>query len=232
MSTSNPALMIAVFLVGYNAVLVGLFLLLATIMVLLRPFASRRPPPVVGCSAATFGRCLLLFRWGLLGVSYGMKRGPWPGRVVSAVLLVILWVFAPALLAAQFYAVARPWTRYYSSPTGDAVLAVIGHRGRWAIADHLSSAPGTGQGCVLREVLLPVLVAYADHHQLAIITTTAAAPALAEQYATALPGLRDVGRGFPRGRRMRREPAQTIQLPHTSSRPPTAIHPTRRNSRR
>jgi hypothetical protein len=217
MSTSNPVLLIAVFLVGYNALLVVPFLLMVLIMVAARPFASRRPPPVGGCGAATFRRCLQLFRWGLTGVSYGMKRGPWPGRFVSAVLLVILWVFAPALVATQFYAVARPWTRYYFSPTGDAVLAVIGHRGRWAIADHLSSAPGTGQGRTLREVLLPELVTYADHHQLPV-TTTAAAPALAEQYATALPGLRDI--------------AQTIQLPHTSSRPPAAVHPTRRDPRR
>lgn len=204
-------------LLAYNVLLIVVFAALAVFVSVARPYASRRPPPVPDCSEMTFQRGLQMFWWNQIGFTYGSNHGPRFGRIVSASLLVLSWAFTPGSLAIQFYCFRRPWVRYYFSPDDDAVLAVSGRRDCWYIGEHLSPLPGKGKGELLRDILLPVLSAYADEHHL-IITTTAAAPKLAEGYAKALPGLNDVGRGFPRGRKMRREPTREIQLPNDTVR--------------
>ncbi|MCM3556363.1 hypothetical protein M3697_14830 [Janibacter melonis] len=97
-------------------------------------------------------------------------------------------------------------SRYYFSPARTAVLGVSATKGAWLISAHASADPGHGEGAALRALLLPVIVTAADEGGVAIVAT-AANRTLARRYMAELPGLRDVGRGFPRGRRLRREPA-------------------------
>lgn len=205
-------LFLAVGLPVVNLVLIVLGLLIAAVLRLL-PYSSHRPPAVPGCPSITARRVLLLWWWGQRGYRHGTTKGSRLRRAAARALYLGWWAIAPAMLALQFWMTARRSTRYYLDPAGTAVLAITGHRNRWSIGDHASAKPGSKQGRGFRKLLLPTLTAYADAHAITI-TTNAAVPALATRYAEDLPGLLDVGRALPRGRKMRREPARQIQLPH------------------
>lgn len=189
-----------------NTVLAVCGLLIAVALHLL-PCFSHRPPPVPGCLSTTARRVVLLWWWNPRGYRHGTTKGSRLRRAVAYALFLEWWAIAPAMLALQFWITARRSTRYYVDPAGTAVLAITGHRNRWSIGDHASAKPGSEQGKSLRQLLLPTLTAYADAHAIAI-TANAAVPALATGYAEDLPGLLDVGRALPRGRKMRREPAR------------------------
>lgn len=88
------------------------------------------------------------------------------------------------------------------------MLALRATREGWLVQDHQSRHPGTGAGRVLRGLVMPALVEAADRDGV-VIYTTAANPRLAALYTAELPGLRDVGRGRPRGRRLRRTPVRS-----------------------
>lgn len=68
------------------------------------------------------------------------------------------------------------------------------------LRSHSSAKPGTGQGRALRAALIPKLLSAADDLGVDIVTT-AASPTLADRYRA---DLVDEGRGWPRGRRLRR----------------------------
>lgn len=85
------------------------------------------------------------------------------------------------------------------------MLALRATRQGWLVQDHQSRRPGTGAGRALRGLMMPALMEAADRDGV-VIYTTAANPRLAVQYTAELPGLRDVGRERPRGRRLRRIP--------------------------
>ena len=194
-----------------NLILILLGLLMAAVLHLL-PYSPHRPPPVSSCPSMTARRVLLLWWWSQRGYRHGTTKGSLLRRPVAYVLFLGWWAIAPAMLALQFWMTARRSTRYYLDPAGTAVLAITGHRDRWSIGEHASAKPGSKQGRRFRKLLLPTLTAYADAHGITI-TTNAAVPALATRYAADLPGLLDVGRALPRGRKMRREPARQIHLP-------------------
>ncbi len=213
-----------VLLLALNLLTVAAALLAGLLLQVLRPFTSaRRPPAVPGCPGMSMSGCVRLWWWAQTGFRHGIRRGSCSSRAFSLLLWGFWWVYAPALLAAQFAVVMRPWTRYYLSPARDAVLAVSGHRHSWSIGDHACARPGTRQGRALRKLLLPMLTSYADELGVAI-TTTAAVPALARMYAKALPGLEVTGRARPRGLRMRREPERHINLTTPKHLPSSTTH--------
>jgi len=108
-----------------------------------------------------------------------------------------------------------PWlkrksTRYYMTPARDARLGITAKADGWHFADHLSSRPGEKKGEALRDLIRGPLLAEADRLGV-VIHLTAANDKVAGIYNRELPGLVDVGRGFPRGRRLERRPGATPQ---------------------
>ena len=144
------------------------------------------------------------------GYEHGIWAGRGAGRAFSAVLAILWWPALPLSLPVQLVLLRRRRARYYISPSRDAVLAVVATGRGWHVEDHASARPGTGQGRALRAYVLPELTAAADAAGIPIYTT-AANEHLAQQYAEELPGLVDVGRGRPRGRRLHRPPAQGMR---------------------
>ncbi|MDO5633441.1 MAG: hypothetical protein Q4G34_01015 [Micrococcus sp.] len=127
-------------------------------------------------------------------------------------VVLVVWVLCSPLVLPAMAVLIRaeqwwPWSRWYLSRDRDAVLAIRARRGQWRIAEHVCSRPGTGQGRALRDVLLPALSPVAIEEGLTI-TMNAASPRLAKTYLELLPGLRDVGPAFPRGRRLRLDPQE------------------------
>ena len=167
----------------------------------------QRPPAVDSTVEARTRDVPCLLWWSQRGYWYGVRHGGVRGRLLSLFIAITWWPALPVAVALQAHLVARPHARYYLSPERDAVIAVVATREGWHIEDHIAARPGTGQGAALRALVLPRLLDHADAEQITI-HTTAANETLAARYAAELPGLRDVGRGRPRGRRMRRDPAK------------------------
>lgn len=139
-----------------------------------------------------------------------VRRSKPLGAAVAAFFALAWWPASPLLaLIYLLQARVRPggWARRrcFMSPGRDAILIVKAVRDSWVVADHASSRPGTGQGKRLRDLVGPRLIAAASAADVGI-QFTAANRKLAEVFAIDLPGLVDVGPGFPRGRRMRRSP--------------------------
>lgn len=164
------------------------------------------PPALTGVPGPRPVDVWRLVWWTERGFLHGMRHGTAGGRALSTALAVLWWPALPVLLPVQAALTARPSARYYLSPTRDAALTVVATRRGWLVEGHSCAHPGIGRGRALRALVLPELLAAADTHHVAI-HTTAATSALAARYAAELPGLVDVGRGFPRGRRLRRAPA-------------------------
>lgn len=167
---------------------------------------AERPPTVPGLSEPGARYALRLLWWSQRGYWHGARHGRRAGRAFSAVLAILWWPAAPIGAIVQAYLLSRPAARYYLSPERDAVLAVVATGEGWHVEDHIAERPGTGRGKALRTLVLPALRARADAAGITIYTT-AANERLGRQYAEELPGLVDVGRGNPRGRKMRREPS-------------------------
>ncbi len=174
------------------------------------PRRVTRPPRVPGTSDVRVRDCLRIVWWNERGFVHGARHGRGGGQVYSAALAVMWPPTLPLTIPIEFGLVARPWARYYMSPARDAVLAVVATATGWHIEDHSSARPGTGQGRALREIVTPALLRAADAEGV-VIYTTAANATLAEQYIEELPGLADVGPGWPRGRRLRRDPERAVR---------------------
>ena len=170
-----------------------------------------RPPVVGGLSGPEGIDVLRIVWWSRRGYWHGAQHGYGPGRVLSAALAILWWPTAPLLVVGQSYLLARRHARYYMSPKRDAVLAIVATRKGWHIEDHIADRPRTGRGKVLRALIMPKLRAAADAGNISILTT-AANDRLAAQYSSELLGLADIGRGCPRGRKMRRDPQPTSQI--------------------
>ena len=170
------------------------------------PTQTQRPPTIAGLPEPRTIDTWRITWWNQIGYLHGARRGHGAGRAFSAVLAIMWWFSLPLLLVVQHGLNRRRSVRYYMSPTKDAVLAVAASRKGWAVQDHVAERPGTGQGRALRALVLPELTKAADAAGMRI-SATAANKTLAMQYAAELPGLVDVGRGIPRGRKMQR-PAQ------------------------
>lgn len=155
------------------------------------------PRPVVDAVRLTW--------WMQRGFLHGARRGHGASRALSAYLAAAWWVMTPVLIPAQSYLLTRRHARYYMSPSRDAVLGIVATSAGWHVEDHAAARPGTGRGRALRALVLPKLLAAADAAGVAI-HTTAVDPRLAVSYSAELPGLDDVGRGYPRGRKLRRKP--------------------------
>lgn len=166
---------------------------------------STRPPAVDGILTAGVADAARLMWWSQKGYQHGIFHGSAGGRAVNAICAVMWWPMWPLLWIANAGLIARKSTRYYMSPNKDATLAIAAKQGRWVIGEHLSARPGTGQGRALRAVLLPVLGEVADREGVAV-EATAASGRLAEVYRADVPELEKVGRGFPRGVKLRRAP--------------------------
>lgn len=143
--------------------------------------------------------------WQLRGWAHGAVHGPWRGRVVSSVCLLVgtpLWPLLAALVAVQ---AATPGVRLYLDPERTAVLGVATTSTGWRLENHATGRPGTGVGARLRALVIPELLDAADRHKVAVYLD-ASAPALARAYKRELPGLQDEGPAHLRGRRLRRSP--------------------------
>jgi len=163
------------------------------------------PPAVEGVSRARPVDAPRLLWWSQTGLRHGMGKGHWGARTLSGLLWFGWWPAFPLVAIVQAVRLGRQDIRYYLSREGDAVLAIRVTRTGWKVEDHLSAQPGTGAGARLRRQLLPALTAAADAAGVPI-HATAASTELAAQYTHELPGLVDVDRGWPRGRRLRRDP--------------------------
>lgn len=172
------------------------------------------PPPLLADMPEPGARdALRLVWWSRRGYEHGARAGRGAGRAFSAVLAFLWWPAVPLSVPVQLALLRRRHARYYMSPSRDAVLAVVATGRGWHIEDHASARPGTGQGRALRARVLPELTAAADAGGVPIYTT-AANEHLAQQYTEELAGLIDVGRGWPRGRRLHRPPAHRARTPH------------------
>lgn len=164
------------------------------------------PPDVPGVLVASPAMATTVLRWAHAGYQHTLTK---PGvsraaRIFARLTLAIWWPMWPLLYATQRYALNRKTARYYLSADRTAILAVVARQNAWNIEDYLSRNPGTGQGKRLAAALFPYLIAECDRQGVAVTLTTAI-PQLAARYIAALPGLRDVGRALPRGRRLRRD---------------------------
>lgn len=172
-----------------------------------------RPPALEGARSPRRGDAARIAWWSGRSFAYGVLAGRGPVERLTSALLALGWlVMCPIVVPLQAVLVARGAARYYVSQAGDAVLAVSAGRDGWCLEDHVSARPGTGQGRALRAVVLPQLLAAADAAGIEI-HTTAATTTLARLYASEIPGLVDEGRGWPRGRRLRRLPAALGAVP-------------------
>lgn len=170
---------------------------------------SVRPPQIAGLPAPRRRDIARIVWWTEIGYLHGVRHDPrLTGRIFNAMLAATWWPLCWLLVPLQAALVASSSSRYYMTPARDAVIGVhaAGERA-WDLRDHLTARPGTGAGAQLRSALLPVLLAQADRHQVSI-TSTAATGELAAIYRADIPGLDDIGRGYPRGRRLRRLPRQ------------------------
>lgn len=155
--------------------------------------------------------------WNERGFLHGARHGRGGGRLLSIVLAVLWWPTLPLTVPIQIVLAARPWARYYITPQRDAVLVIAASRHGWHVQDHASARPGTGRGRALRAAVIPKLLAAADAEQVPVMASAATA-GLAAGYMAEVSGLVDVGRGHPRGRRLRRPPAPANDSPHREER--------------
>ena len=165
------------------------------------------PPDVPGVLAADPAMATTVLRWAHAGYQHTLTKpgAPRAARIFARLALAIWWPMWPLLYATQRYALTRRTARYYLSADRTAILAVVARRNAWNIEDYLSRNPGTGQGERLADALFPYLTAECDRQGVPVTLTTAI-PQLAARYIAGLPGLRDGGPAFPRGRRLLREP--------------------------
>ena len=165
-----------------------------------------RPSLVDGMRLATARDIPRLLWWQAKGYAFGARRGPATSRIISATTLALLAI-PPFLLiaaAAMLWQVVGP-RRSDWHMTDDAVMAVAVTKKGWTLHSHGCARPGSGAGAALRDAVMPTWTAEADTHHVPI-HISATTERLAEIYAADIPGLRVVGKEWPRGLAMRREP--------------------------
>lgn len=167
-----------------------------------------RPPLVPGTAAPRLLIDAAIATWWTVRALWllaGRRKSPMGQRAFSLLLAMLCTLTMPLLCLLQAVRFASPRTRVYFSGGRDALLVISSSRHGWHVGDHVSADPGTGAGGALRQVVLPVVLHRADQQRVAV-TAVAATSELAAIYCGEVPGLHDVGPGFPRGRRLRRTP--------------------------
>lgn len=140
----------------------------------------------------TFSIALLLMGAAFVAIGVGYGAIAFAGAAAS--LLVVL-VVALLLIRAR----SRHTHRLtYVLEDGTATMTIHATSEYWTIADHNRAPRAQGAGERLQDLLLAPAAAAADSVD-AGIRLTAAAPRLAEGYASKLPGLLEVGPAFPYG---------------------------------
>lgn len=167
------------------------------------------PPAVAGTTSAGAELTVTLLRWLRTGFQTlaADRDKPLRVRCSNGALIALWWAMWPLLYVVQRANLSRRHTRYYLSNDHTAILAITARPGAWHIDDHVACQVGGRYGFALRSVLVPALIEHADHAGVAITATTATRT-LADRYSKDVPGLEDVGRHFPRGRKLRRTPKQ------------------------
>lgn len=171
-----------------------------------------RPPTLPGVpEARSYSDAWRISWWILRGSIYGMGHGSCYGRIGSSLLALSQGVLFIPVTFTMWGLMHRPWVRYYMSPERNAVLGIVAKRGAWHIVDHVAAQPGHRQGKALRDRLIAPLTIAADSAGIEVCTV-AANRTLADQYMAQVPGMVDVGRGIPRGRKLRRPPVEPTTL--------------------
>jgi hypothetical protein len=175
-------------------------------------------PSVSGVRAATPADAGTIAWWTLRSVMH--RRPLWFkvlifGVLPLALLLLNPWslLFVSALTLAgtfgwQWVALTtRLEVAAIYCPDGRPLASVSVRRGRraWHPGTHLARTIGVGHGAALRALVVPALLDQADALGVALVAT-AASESLARRYAADVPGLVDVGKGRPFGRKLRRDP--------------------------
>lgn len=148
--------------------------------------------------------------WFIRGLAYGARNARRRrDRAFSGFLLIPAGFLFPVAVLTQWRLIARPAVRYYFAPDKCAVIAIRCARDGWDLADHSSRHPkNTPEAAQLRRTVIDELLPFVDDHQITL-HAVAAVDALAELYMKEIPGLRRVGRAWPRGIKLRRDPNQS-----------------------
>lgn len=192
---------------------------------------TRRPPALAGYPDARPMRDgARLAVWTLRGFAHGAarRRSGAGARLFSGWMLLIGIVLFPVLVASIPAAIAlRRSTRYYMTPERDATLAITAKRHAWHVADHNTAQPGAKRGRALRRSIAPALTPALDAAGAALVTV-AVNDERAKDYSEDVPGLMALGRAWPRGVKMRREPqpstVRDTEDDHSSARPQNTEH--------
>lgn len=166
------------------------------------------PAPVAGTRHARGSDARSFVRWTKTGFAYSVTRSTGWQKAIAAVLSATATASTPLLIPLQWWLITRPHTTYLVSDDETATLAIVQKRSSWHLQDFMSEAPGTRQGRHLADQVLPQLLAQ-TREQGIHITLTAANVTLAAYYADLIPGLHPIGRGWPRGVKMRSCPNET-----------------------
>ena len=180
-----------------------------------RTFGVPMPPAIEGIPTPGPGDAARIVTWSQRGHRHGITHGRPLGRVVSLVMWGANAALRPLMTAHYRRMLTRPDTHFYGSPEQDCVLGVQATPTGWALVDHIAAHPGRGSGHQLRAAVLPALVTAADAGGVAI-SIAAVNQKMVTAYTADLPGLLPIGRAFPHGRRLRREPLPAIEGAPTS----------------
>ncbi|WP_251151321.1 hypothetical protein [Cellulosimicrobium sp. Marseille-Q4280] len=161
-------------------------------------------PSIPFVRLATPADAPVLARWLRDGIAYRRNR------IARLAILAAGTLLLPAeILRLRLVLATGIETIALYCPAGDdqpiACVGVQRFARCWFLLDHVAAAPGHGHGAALRHLVAPALAAQADAEHVTI-KTVAVNMDLGRAYAGSLPGLTDRGFGFPRGRRMRRDP--------------------------
>ena len=113
-----------------------------------------KPPAVADVLEARWWDAARLTWWAERSFLHGAMKGSAAARAFSLVLAVVWIPGVPLLVITQVGALRRRTARYYLRPERDAVLAVVARRDGWHVQEHNSSAPGTGRGRALRQLVV------------------------------------------------------------------------------
>lgn len=172
-----------------------------------------RLPAIDGTVEPRFVDVVRMPAWAVRGWWHQvLHRRQLASRIFCLLLVVAGTVMMPLLVLVQLWFVHRPASRYYMSQQRDAILGFTATRGGWCGSDHAVQHIGAGQGQALRQLVSGPVREHLDGYQLRL-TMTAANDQVAAIYQREFPGLVDLGRGFPRGRRLRRDPQQPATEP-------------------
>lgn len=114
-----------------------------------------------GVRGVTVGDAWELCGWMFKGYIHAVKVTSGRQCAVAAAMLGCLILTAPLLWPVMAGMICMPGR--YGWRTDTAALFIAKRRNHWLLDTHLSRNPGTGQGAVLRDAVVPQLKAAATH---------------------------------------------------------------------